>query len=62
MSDALGFQVIAEGVETDTQFDMLREYGCQLFQGFLFSKPVAVEEVDAILKVNHLLFAEKLPT
>lgn len=59
MSDALGFHVIAEGVETDTQFDMLHDYGCQLFQGYLFSKPVAAEEVDTILKANHLLFAEK---
>lgn len=34
-----GFEVIAEGVETTEQFEMLRDMGCDTFQGFLFSRP-----------------------
>ena len=38
MADALSMQVIAEGVETTAQRDLLRELGCQHVQGFLYSK------------------------
>jgi EAL domain-containing protein (putative c-di-GMP-specific phosphodiesterase class I)/GGDEF domain-containing protein len=37
---ALGLPVTAEGVETDAQFDLAADLGCDLFQGFLFSPPV----------------------
>ena len=37
-------QVIAEGVETAQQFELLREMGCHLCQGYLLSKPLPVEE------------------
>jgi diguanylate cyclase (GGDEF)-like protein/PAS domain S-box-containing protein len=35
----LGLEVIAEGVETEYQLNHLREMGCQLFQGYVFSRP-----------------------
>jgi predicted signal transduction protein with EAL and GGDEF domain len=41
----LGLQVIAEGVETSKQADLLLEYGCRLAQGFLFSPPRPIEEL-----------------
>jgi diguanylate cyclase (GGDEF)-like protein/PAS domain S-box-containing protein len=41
----LGLQVIAEGVETRRQADLLLEYGCRLAQGFLFSPPRPIEEL-----------------
>jgi diguanylate cyclase (GGDEF)-like protein len=41
--------VIAEGVETQAQLDFLRENGCMAYQGYLFSKPVPIEEFDALL-------------
>ncbi len=50
MSDALGLNVIAEGVETKAQRDFLDKCGCHAFQGYLFSKPVPVEEFEALLK------------
>ncbi len=50
MTDALGLNVIAEGVETEAQRDFLIEHGCHAFQGYLFSKPVAVEEFEALLR------------
>lgn len=39
LSEALGLRVIAEGIETHEQLDMLREYGCMEGQGYLFAKP-----------------------
>ncbi|MCX7103527.1 MAG: EAL domain-containing protein [Methylobacter sp.] len=46
------FDVIAEGVETAQQLALLRQYGCMSFQGYLFSKPVPLEEFEALLKTN----------
>ncbi|ATZ74229.1 hypothetical protein CWC33_11210 [Idiomarina sp. X4] len=37
----LGLKVVAEGVETEKHFDYLSSLGCDYFQGYLFSKPVA---------------------
>ncbi|MDD2721672.1 MAG: EAL domain-containing protein [Gallionella sp.] len=44
MANNLGMQVIAEGVETEVQFQFLKESGCNTFQGYLFSKPLALGE------------------
>lgn len=41
MAHNLDIEVIAEGVETEAQFNFLRDHGCPLFQGFYFGKPVA---------------------
>lgn len=46
MARELGIQVIAEGVETQGQVDILREAGCEFLQGFYFSQPV--DESDAL--------------
>ncbi|GAB6897571.1 putative bifunctional diguanylate cyclase/phosphodiesterase [Kineosporia succinea] len=43
----LGLEVIAEGVETRRQAELLLEYGCRLAQGFLFSPPRPIEELRA---------------
>ncbi|MBR1278522.1 EAL domain-containing protein [Bradyrhizobium sp. AUGA SZCCT0283] len=40
---------MAEGVETDTQFDLLRQQGCTQAQGYLFSPPHPVAEVETML-------------
>jgi diguanylate cyclase (GGDEF)-like protein/PAS domain S-box-containing protein len=40
-----GLEVIAEGVETQEQYQKLLSMGCQNFQGYLFSKPKSVEEL-----------------
>ena len=50
MSHNFGLNVIAEGVETDEQYAFLKENGCMAFQGYLFSRPVPIEEFEALLK------------
>ncbi|MDD4930117.1 MAG: EAL domain-containing protein [Gallionella sp.] len=49
MGQALGLNVIAEGVETAEQRDLLCQHGCYLFQGYLFSRPIPVNEFEALL-------------
>ena len=49
LGQALDMKVVAEGVETEDQLEVLREEDCQLAQGFLFSKPVAPEALEAML-------------
>lgn len=48
-----GMFSLAEGIETKGQMELLREYGCDYGQGYYFSKPVPLEEFNAILQ-NHL--------
>jgi diguanylate cyclase (GGDEF)-like protein len=48
LSKAMGLSVIAEGVETEEQRDFLERLGCQAYQGFLFSRPVAVKEFELL--------------
>lgn len=43
MTHHLGLEVVAEGVETESQLNSLIQMGCHLFQGYLFSRPVAEE-------------------
>ncbi|MBI3432973.1 MAG: EAL domain-containing protein [Hydrogenophilales bacterium] len=50
MSRSLGLQVIAEGVETQAQRDFLLQNACLAYQGFLFCKPIPIEEWDRLLK------------
>ncbi len=44
MGEALGLNVVAEGVETREQLDTLVESGCRRFQGFLFSRPLSLKQ------------------
>ena len=45
LSHALGLEVVAEGVETSGQQDILRELGCDQLQGFLYAKPMAADNL-----------------
>jgi diguanylate cyclase (GGDEF)-like protein len=42
----LGMTAIAEGVETQEEVDYLKEIGCDVFQGFHFSRPISVEQFE----------------
>lgn len=46
MARKLGFKVVAEGVETKGQMDLLREVGCHLFQGYFFSPPLEIRAFE----------------
>ena len=48
-AQTLGLQVIAEGVETKQQADMLLGFGCNQMQGYFFSKPVTAEQYEDLL-------------
>ena len=52
MTEDLEMISLVEGVETEEQFAALREMGCNLYQGFYFSKPVPLEEFEEYAK-NH---------
>jgi len=45
LADALGMDTLAEGVESDEQFDILKREGCQYIQGYLFGRPMAGDAV-----------------
>ncbi|MEQ1601747.1 MAG: EAL domain-containing protein [Methylophilaceae bacterium] len=49
MGNNLGFNVIAEGVETQAQRDCLERIGCMAYQGYLYSKPVPVSDFENLL-------------
>jgi EAL domain-containing protein (putative c-di-GMP-specific phosphodiesterase class I) len=46
MADSLGLDIIAEGVETEQQRDILLAEGCCHYQGYLFSKPIPIDEFE----------------
>jgi len=49
LSCAMGLPVLAEGVESEDQRDYLATLGCHVYQGYLFSRPVPVEEFEKLL-------------
>ena len=54
LSRALGLRVIAEGVETLRQMEVLHRLGCVVMQGFLFSKPLPPDDLEAWLRQTVL--------
>ena len=47
IAQALGFRVIAEGIETDAQVEHMRRLGCDEAQGYRFGKPQALDDLLA---------------
>jgi diguanylate cyclase (GGDEF)-like protein/PAS domain S-box-containing protein len=52
MARGLDLQSIAEGIETVEQLDVVRDLGCELGQGYLFSRPVPPEQIPPLLGVE----------
>lgn len=50
MTEAMALNVIAEGVETEAQREFLDNHGCHVFQGYLFGKPVPIDQFEEKLK------------
>jgi diguanylate cyclase (GGDEF)-like protein len=53
LAHGLGIGVVAEGIETNRQADRLRELGCDLGQGYLFSPPVPAVKTGALLRASR---------
>jgi len=49
LGNNLGLEVVAEGVETAAQLELLQTLGCRLGQGYLFSRPITAEEAAKLL-------------
>jgi diguanylate cyclase (GGDEF)-like protein/PAS domain S-box-containing protein len=54
MAHALKMKVVAEGIEDHDQLTMLQEYGCDIGQGYLFSKPITPSEVITLIETENL--------
>lgn len=52
MGHNLGLKIIAEGVEEQEQLDIIKEYGCEWYQGYYCSKPVPKEQFEELLIGN----------
>jgi EAL domain-containing protein (putative c-di-GMP-specific phosphodiesterase class I) len=50
LAHSLKRKVIAEGVESEEQADLLRQLGCDEMQGYLISRPVPFEQMSALLE------------
>ncbi len=50
ISRFLDVPVVAEGVEEQAQYDMLKSMGCQIIQGYYFSRPLPAGEFDALIE------------
>ncbi|WP_374195839.1 aminotransferase class I/II-fold pyridoxal phosphate-dependent enzyme [Streptomyces sp. ISL-24] len=57
IADTLGLQVIAEGIEDAAQRDILAGMGCRFGQGFLFARPLTVEQSRQVLRRDGNRFA-----
>jgi EAL domain-containing protein (putative c-di-GMP-specific phosphodiesterase class I) len=58
MAHSLEMKVIAEGVETQAQYDFLVAQGCDEYQGYFFSKPVPEAQARALLQAPALAGAQ----
>jgi EAL domain-containing protein (putative c-di-GMP-specific phosphodiesterase class I) len=55
LAKTLSLKVVAEGVETPAQFEILRQIGFDLAQGYLLSYPVTAGEAEDLLKAGSLV-------
>jgi EAL domain-containing protein (putative c-di-GMP-specific phosphodiesterase class I) len=55
LAHSLGLKVVAEGVETQDQANMLKELGSEMAQGYLYSKPVPSDTIEQLLMSNRAL-------
>ena len=49
MAQKLGIQCLAEGIETEAQLKFLREIGCPLGQGYLYSRPLPTARFNSLI-------------
>ncbi len=59
MAKALGLKVLAEGIENESQHSLLVQLDCDAMQGFLFSKPLPIEQAENLIKKNRSVIYER---
>ncbi|MCU7916836.1 MAG: EAL domain-containing protein [Candidatus Thiodiazotropha sp. (ex Epidulcina cf. delphinae)] len=52
LGHSLGMQVLAEGIETETQASLLHKLGCNEGQGYLFNKPLSPEKIESLFELT----------
>jgi diguanylate cyclase (GGDEF)-like protein/PAS domain S-box-containing protein len=62
MGMLLGIEVVAEGVETTEQREALLAAGCSLYQGYLFGRPMPIEDFEAFARAEHKRIASPSTT
>ncbi len=55
MAKNFHLNVIAEGVETEAHLSLLKQMGCMAYQGYLFGKPVPIEQFEALLRKDAVI-------
>ena len=58
LADALGYRVVAEGVESKDQAIFMRGLGCDILQGYLFSRPVSSDQIPRLYELDYTLYPE----
>lgn len=59
LASNLGMESLAEGVETEAQYKLLKKMGCTYVQGYLFSKPLPQEELESIYSIREEKLQER---
>ena len=49
IAQALNLEVVAEGIETPEQLNLISSYGCEFYQGFLFGEPVSPDKITSLI-------------
>jgi sensor c-di-GMP phosphodiesterase-like protein len=54
MARNLDISTVAEGVETEDQIEMLKKVGCDIAQGYYYSKPLCIQDFTRLLKARKI--------
>lgn len=54
MAHSLGLAVVAEGIETAEQLQLLKNASCDIAQGYYFARPMPVDQVVELLRAGHI--------
>lgn len=61
LSERIGVDLVAEGVETYEQLELLRSFGCKYAQGYVYSRPIPSSAIDDLLRQGQIMLEEETP-